>query len=109
VLLPNTWALAECPDTTGLLNHHTFTVGSGIAAVYAEIGWPSATDLIYLRLYDPNCAVVAESAALLDIGAVNKRAVIYSNPAAGTYTVGVYGRINAPTTYTGAFSTYIQK
>jgi serine protease AprX len=109
VLLPDTWALAKCPDDTGLLNHHTFTVAAGIAAVYAEISWPSATDLIYLRLYDPTCAVVAESAALLDIGSVNTRAVIYSNPAPGTYTVGVYGRINAPTTYSGSFSTYIQK
>jgi serine protease AprX len=108
-VLPNTWSIATCKDTTGLLSHHTFTVGAGLGAVYAEVAWPSKTDLVYLRLYGPNCQVVAESAALLDIGSVNMRAVIYSNPPAGTYTVGIYGRINAPTTYTGSFSTYIKK
>lgn len=105
VLTPDTWDLAECPDTTGLLNHHTFTVGSGLGAIYAELAWELQASLLYLRVYGPDCAVLGESAALL-IGAVYYRGIVVTNPAPGTYTVGVYGRINAPTPYTGAFSTY---
>jgi serine protease AprX len=106
VLLPNTWALAECPDTTGLLNHHEFTIGTGVDAAYAEIEWADPNQLIYLRLYDPNCEIAGESAALLDIGNVNHRALVVTSPAAGKWTVGVYGRINIPTQYTGSFETY---
>jgi serine protease AprX len=106
VLLPNTWQLAQCPDTTGLLNHHTFTVTAGTGAVYTEIEWGSETQLLYLRLYDPACNVAGESAGLLDIGAVRHRALLVTNPAAGTWTVGVYGRINGPTAYAGSFATY---
>jgi serine protease AprX len=105
-VLTNTWVLAECPDTTGLLNHHEFTIGTGVDVVYAEIEWADPNQLVYLRLYDPNCEVAAESAALLDIGSVNHRAVAVSAPAAGKWTVGVYGRINIPTQYTGSFETY---
>jgi serine protease AprX len=109
VLLPNTWALAKCPDTTGLLNHHTFTVAPGLGAIYAEVQWDIEVSLLYLRVYGPDCAVLGESAALLDIGTVYYRAIVVTNPVPGTYTVGVYGRINTPTPYTGAFSTYIKK
>jgi serine protease AprX len=108
VLTPNTWDLRQCPDTTGLLNHHTFTVGSGLGAVYAELEWDLQVSLLYLVVYGPDCAVLGESAALLDFGAVFYRAVVVTNPAPGTYTVGVYGRINPPTPYTGAFSTYVK-
>ena len=101
-----TWTLAECPDTTGLLNHHEFTVTAGTDVIYTEIEWADPNQLIYLRLYDPNCEVAGESAALLDIGAVNHRALIVTAPAAGTWTVGVYGRINIPTAYTGSFEVY---
>jgi serine protease AprX len=106
VVLPNTWDLAQCPDTTGLLNHHEFTVTEGTGAIYTEIDWASVTDLLYLRLYDPSCEVAGESAALLDIGAVNHRALLVTNPVGGTWTVAVYGRINLPTDYTGSFETY---
>jgi serine protease AprX len=105
-VLSGTWLVAECPDTTGLLSHHEFTIGAGVDAVYAEIEWADPNQLIYLRLYDPNCAVAGESAALLDIGAVNHRALVVTSPAAGKWTVGVYGRINIPTQYTGSFETY---
>jgi serine protease AprX len=108
VLLPNTWDLAQCPDTTGLLNHHEFTVTEGTGAIYTEIDWANVTDLLYLRLYDPSCQVAGESAGLLDIGAVNHRALLVSNPEAGTWTVAVYGRINLPTAYTGSFETYVK-
>ena len=108
VLLPNTWALAECPDTTGLLNHHEFTVTSGTGAIYTEIDWANMTDLLYLRLYDPSCQVAGESAGLLDIGSVNSRALLVTNPVPGTWTVAVYGRINLPTDYTGSFETYVK-
>jgi hypothetical protein len=74
--------------------------------IYAEIEWADPNQLIYLVLWDPNCEVAAESAALLDIGSVNHRALAITSPAAGTWTVGVYGRINIPTQYTGAFATY---
>ena len=105
VVTPNTWDLRACPDTTGLLNHHEFTVTSA-DAVYTEISWPSTTDLLYLVLYDPNCEVAGESAGLLDIGFVNHRALLVTNPEPGTWTVAVYGRINAPTAYEGMFATY---
>ena len=59
-------------------------------------------------LYDPSCAVAGESAGLLDIGSVNHRAVLVTNPQAGTWTVAVYGRINLPTNYTGSFETYVK-
>ena len=108
VLLPNTWALAACPDTTGLLNHHTFTVTEGTGAIYADVSWESVTNLLYLRLYDPSCQVAGESAGLLDIGAVNHRALLVTSPQPGTWTVAVYGRINGPTPYTGEFATYVK-
>jgi serine protease AprX len=105
-VLPNTWQVAQCPDTTGLLNHHTFTVSAGVDAIYTQIEWGESSQLIYLRLYDPSCQVAGESAALLDIGAVDHRALVVSAPQPGTWTVGVYGRINAPWPYTGTFETY---
>lgn len=108
VLLPDTWDLAQCPDTTGLLNHHEFTVTTGTGAIYAEIEWALETNLLYLRLYDPDCQVAGESAGLLDIGAVTQRALLVTSPAAGTWTVAVYGRINGPTDYTGTFATYVE-
>jgi hypothetical protein len=64
--------------------------------------------LLYLVVYGPDCAVLGESAALLDYGTVFYRAIVVTNPAPGTYTVAVYGRINTPTPYTGAFSTYVK-
>jgi serine protease AprX len=108
VVIPNSWALAQCPDTTGLLNHHTFTVTSGTGAIYTEIEWALETNLLYLRLYDPSCQVAGESAALLDIGAVTHRALIVTNPVPGTWTVAIYGRINGPTDYSGLFATYVR-
>jgi serine protease AprX len=108
VAVPNTWDLRECPDTTGLLNHHEFTVTEGTGAIYAEIDWDLEVNLLYLVLYDPDCAVAGESAALLDYGAVTHRALLVTSPAAGTWTVAVYGRINGPTAYTGSFATYVR-
>ncbi|HEV8536649.1 MAG TPA: S8 family serine peptidase [Candidatus Limnocylindria bacterium] len=102
----STWLIRECPDSTGLLQHHRFDVGAGLGAVYAEVEWDSETQLIYLVLYGPSCEVLGESANLLDIGSVTHRALVVTNPAPGTYTVAVYGRINVPTPYRGAFSTY---
>lgn len=101
-----TWTLAECPDSTGLLNHHEFTVTAGTDAIYTEIEWDDPNQLIYLQWYDPNCEIAGTSAALLDIGAVNHRALIVTDPLPGTWTVGVYGRVNIPTEYTGSFETY---
>jgi serine protease AprX len=101
-----TWSLARCPDTLGVLNHHHFDVGAGTDAIYTEIEWADPTQLVYLVLYDPGCNEAGVSAALLDIGSVNHRALLVTNPVAGRWTVGVYGRINLPTPYTGAFSTY---
>jgi serine protease AprX len=106
LVVGSTWTLAQCPDTTGLLNHHTFTIGTGVDAIYTEIAWGDPNQLIYLRLYDPSCNVAGESAALLDITSVEHRALVVTAPAAGMWTVGVYGRINGPTQYTGAFETY---
>ncbi len=105
-VLSSTWLVRECPDSSGLLNHHQFAVAAGTDAIYAEIAWDDPTQLIYLVVYDPNCQEAGVSAALLDIGAVNHRALIVTSPAAGTWTVAVYGRINLPTAYTGALATY---
>jgi serine protease AprX len=103
---PSTWLVRECPDTTGALDHHQFDVTAGTDAIYAELDWASETQLIYLVLYDPQCNEAAASAALLDIGSVKHRELLVTAPAAGTWTVGVYGRINLPTDYTGSFNTY---
>jgi serine protease AprX len=105
-VLSSTWLVRECPDTSGLLNHHTFTVAPNTDAIYAEIEWDDPNQLIYLVLYDPHCQEAGVSAALLDIGAVNHRALIVTSPEAGEWTVAVYGRINIPTQYIGAFSAY---
>jgi serine protease AprX len=106
--LTDTWQLAQCPDNTPgqLLQHHQFTIGAGVDVVYTEVSWGDETQLLYLRLYDPSCNVAGESAALLDIGNVSHRALAVTSPVAGTWTVGVYGRINIPTNYTGVFQTY---
>jgi hypothetical protein len=55
--LTNTWQLAECPDTTPgqLLQHHQFTVCSGVDVVTRKSR--GETQLLYLRLYDPSCKV----------------------------------------------------
>ena len=106
--LTDTWQLAQCPDTTPgqLLQHHQFTIGRGVDVVYTEVSWGDETQLLYLRLYDPSCNVAGESAALLDIGNVSHRALAVTAPVPGTWTVGVYGRVNIPTSYTGVFQTY---
>jgi serine protease AprX len=107
-VLPNTWDLRECPDTTGLLEHHEFEVTAGTDAIFTEIEWDLEANLLYLVLYDPDCEEAGVSAALLDIGSVNHRSLIVTNPAEGTWTVAVYGRINGPTPYSGSFQTYEQ-
>jgi serine protease AprX len=89
-----------------LFSFHSYDVAAGTDAVYTEIEWASETQLIYLVLYAPDCTEAGVSAALLDIGSVRHRALLATNPQAGTWTVGVYGRLNVPTQYTGAFSTY---
>ncbi|HSH60746.1 MAG TPA: S8 family serine peptidase [Acidimicrobiales bacterium] len=101
-----TWLVRECPDTTGQLSHHPIEVAAGTDAIYTEIEWADATQLIYLVLYDPSCNEAAASAALLDIGSVRHRALLVTAPVPGTWTVGVYGRLNIPTDYTGSFNTY---
>jgi hypothetical protein len=40
---------------------------------------------------------------------VNHRALLATSPEPGTWTVAVYGRINTPTAYEGAFATYDRK
>lgn len=89
-----------------LLSFHSVAVASGTDAVYTEIEWASETQLIYLVLYAPDCTEAGVSAGLLDIGSVRHRALLATNPQPGTWTVGVYGRLNVPTQYTGAFNTY---
>ena len=108
VLAPN-WDLAACPDTLGLLNHHQFKVKKDTDLIYVELEWELVTNLVYLVVYDPSCNEVASSAALLDIGAVNQRALAITSPKAGNWIVAVYGRINAPTDYTGTFGIYAEK
>ncbi|MBD0328928.1 MAG: S8 family serine peptidase [Thermoleophilia bacterium] len=90
------------------LSFHDFSVASGTEVAYTEIEWADQNQLIYLVLYAPDCTIAGESAALLDIGSVRHRSLLVTNPQAGTWTVGVYGRINLPTQYTGGFRTYKQ-
>lgn len=104
----------QCPDnSSGLLSLHKFNVAQGTDLIYTEIEWGTEVpgvlagpDLLYLELIDPNCNSAALSAALLDLGAVNHRALLVTSPAPGTWTVAVWGRVNAATPYTGAHSTY---
>ena len=39
---------------------------------------------------------------------MTQRALLVTNPVAGTWTVAIYGRINGPTAYTGTFATYVK-
>jgi serine protease AprX len=109
--LTDTWQIKQCPDTTPgqLLQHHRFTIGTGVDVVYAEASWGDETQLLFLMLYDPNCNAAALSGELLDIGSVSHRAVRVTSPMSGTWTVAVYGRVNLPTGYTGVFQTYDQR
>lgn len=107
-----TWLARSC-NTDGTipagLSQHKFDVAAGTDTIYTEIEWADKTQLIYLVLYDPACNEAGVSAGLLDIGSVNHRALLVANPAPGTWTVAVYGRLNLPTDYTGALSTYKKK
>lgn len=89
-----------------LVDRIPVSVGSGVEAIFAEISWPRATDNVYLYLFDPSGREVASSAGLLDVGSVNHRTVVVTNPAQGTWTIGVEGRVNLPTEYSGFWGLY---
>src|SRR5205085_4628410 len=57
-------------------------------------------------LLNPSGTIVEESAGLTDIGFVNFRSVVTTNPVAGTWVVRAIGRINAVTDYRGFWGTY---
>ena len=89
------------------LAHDTpVAVGSGVDALYAEIEWANEAESVYLFLYDPAGNEVESSAALTDIGSVRFRTVVTSNPAPGTWTIRVVGRVNAVTEYRGFYGLY---
>jgi serine protease AprX len=105
-VMPAGYSLAGVSDA---MNHETkVEVASGVDALYAEIEWPSATDNIYLFLYDPQGNEVESSAGLLDIGSVHFRTVVTTNPTPGTWTISVAGRINKPTDFRGYYGLYSQ-
>jgi serine protease AprX len=93
-------------QTNALASDTKVKVAQGTGALYAEIEWASATDSVYLQLLNPNGKLVEESAGLTDIGFVNFRSVVTTNPMAGTWTVRAIGRINTVTDYRGFWGTY---
>ncbi len=95
-------------DQTGALASDTqVMVAKGTSALYAEIEWASANESVYLQLLDPSGKIVEESAGLTDIGFVNFRSVVTTNPVVGTWTVRAIGRINTVTDYRGYWGTYV--
>jgi hypothetical protein len=93
-------------QTNALASDTKIKVAKGTGALYAEIEWASSTESIYLQLLNPSGKLVEESAGLTDIGFVNFRSVVTTNPVAGTWTVRVVGRINTVTDYRGFWGTY---
>lgn len=105
-VLPGGYSLI---GVSNALAHDTpVVVGSGVDALYAEIEWASNTNNIYLSLLDPSGREVESSAGLLDIGSVNFRTVVTTNPVPGTWTIRVVGRVNLVTDYRGFYGLYRQ-
>src|SRR5205085_2784639 len=92
--------------TSALASDTQVNVAKGTDALYAEIEWASANESVYLQLLNPSGTIVEESAGLTDIGFVNFRSVVTTNPVAGTWVVRAIGRINAVTDYRGFWGTY---
>ncbi|MGC5585157.1 S8 family serine peptidase [Ornithinimicrobium sp. W1665] len=88
-------------------SYHEVEVGDGTAALSAAIAWDNPVDNVYLFLYDPEGNEVASSAGLLDTP-ITEREVMTTSPSAGTWTVGVVGRVNTVTPYTGQVQTYVE-
>ncbi|HSP60866.1 MAG TPA: S8 family serine peptidase [Ornithinimicrobium sp.] len=87
-------------------SYHEVEVADGTAALSAAITWDNPADNVYLFLYDPAGNEVASSAGLLDTP-ITEREVMTTSPEAGTWTVGVVGRVNTVTPYTGQVQTYV--
>lgn len=88
-------------------SYHEVDVAAGTAAISAAIQWDNPADNIYLFLYDPQGNEVSSSGGLLDVP-ISEREVMTTSPEAGTWTVGVVGRVNTITPYTGQVQTYVE-
>ena len=87
-------------------SYHEIEVAPGTAALSAAIRWDNPADNIYLFLYDPAGNEVSVSAGLLDTP-ISEREVFTTYPEAGTWKVGVVGRVNTLTHYTGEAQTFV--
>lgn len=109
--MPGSYSLSDCTqgEDHPYASYHQFTVTGEADAVSVTLTWEDEQQLLYLFLYDPECAEAGSSAGLLDlIFTRNERVLMVTDPQAGEWTVGVYGRANLPTPYEGAFATFTQ-
>jgi serine protease AprX len=93
------------PVTNALADEIEVEIGSDVDAIYAEIEWLVPAENIYLYLYDPDGKEVAASAGLTDVP-INFRTIVATQPAPGTWTIQVVGRVNAVTSYRGFYGLY---
>lgn len=101
---PAGYALKAASDAT--IFKLPIEVGDGVEALYGEVGWARNVENLYLYLYDPSGKEVASSAGLLDVGSVNFRTAVVTNPVPGTWTLTVEGRVNTLTDFTGYWGAY---
>lgn len=112
VAMPGSFSLSDCSqgEDHTYASYHEFTVTEDADAILVSLEWEDEQQLIYLFLYDPDCTEAASSASLLDLVFTrNERVLMVTNPDAGDWTVGVYGRVNLPTSYEGSFATFTQR
>ena len=88
-------------------SYHDVEVAEGTAALHTEISWLNPAENIYLFLYDPQGNEVGASAGLLD-SPITEREVLTTYPEAGTWKVGVVGRTNTVTPYTGSVQSFVE-
>ncbi len=86
-------------------SYHTVT--EGMDALHTQIAWDNPAENIYLRVYDPQGKEIGASAGLL-AAPITDREVLVTYPEPGTWTVGVVGRVNAVTPYTGSIQAFTE-
>ncbi|WP_323960529.1 S8 family serine peptidase [Arthrobacter sp. JZ12] len=87
--------------------YHKIEVTEGMDALHTQIAWNNPAENIYLHLYDPQGNEVGASAGLL-AAPITEREVLVTYPEPGTWTVGVVGRVNAVTPYTGTIQAFTE-
>lgn len=88
-------------------SYHEIEVTEGTDAIHTQIAWDNPAENIYLHLYDPQGNEVGASAGLL-AAPITEREVLVTYPEPGTWTVGVVGRVNTVTPYTGSIQLFTE-